>query len=115
MSLQKACDIKSLIKNNSVVIEFYGELIENSIGELSQRYQELDKKQKQSLIIDLSHVQYINSAGISLIINLLKEQQKLSKKLKIAGLSDYFKKLFKALGIDEYIEFYKNSSAATMS
>ena len=49
---------------------------------------------------------YINSGGISLLIQFLSESRENSQQVGITGVSDHFKKIFRMVGITKFADIY---------
>ena len=65
------------------------------------------------VLLDFTAVDYINSSGIAIIIQLLLEASKAeSRSIGIFGLSPHFEKVFTMVGISKYATIYENETAA---
>lgn len=66
-----------------------------------------------SVLLDFTGVDYVNSSGIAIIIQMLLEASKAGKKtIGIFGLSAHFNKVFTMVGINRYAALYPNEQAA---
>jgi anti-anti-sigma regulatory factor len=57
-------------------------------------------------------VDYINSSGIALVIQMLMEANKNSQKIAAFGLTPHFQKVFTMVGITKYASLYPDEAAA---
>ena len=65
------------------------------------------------ILLDFTGVDYINSSGIAIIIQMLLEAQKTgSQSVGIFGLSAHFQKVFTMVGISKYAALHKDEAAA---
>ena len=65
------------------------------------------------LLLDFTGVEYINSSGIAIIIQILIEgHQAGSRPLGIFGLSPHFHKVFGMVGINKYASLYEDEKSA---
>jgi len=65
------------------------------------------------ILLDFSGVDYINSSGIAIIIQMLLEAGKAgTQSIGIYGLSAHFQKVFTMVGINKYAAMYKDEAAA---
>jgi len=65
------------------------------------------------VLLDFTAVDYINSSGIAIIIQMLLEATKAkSRSIGIFGLSSHFDKVFNMVGISKYATIYENEAAA---
>jgi anti-sigma B factor antagonist len=68
------------------------------------------------VLLDFTAVDYINSSGIAIIIQMLLEASKAeSRSIGIFGLSSHFHKVFTMVGIGKYATIYENEAAAMAS
>jgi anti-anti-sigma factor len=67
------------------------------------------------VLLDFSKVDYINSSGIALIIQMLIEADKTSRKVAIFGLTPHFQKVFTMVGIAKYAGLHKDEPTASTS
>jgi anti-anti-sigma regulatory factor len=60
-------------------------------------------------------VDYINSSGIALVIQMLMEANKNSQKIAAFGLTPHFQKVFTMVGITKYASLFPDEAAAKAS
>jgi anti-sigma B factor antagonist len=68
-----------------------------------------------SVLLDFSKVDYINSSGIALVIQILMEADKAGRKVAVFGLTPHFQKVFTMVGIGKYAGLHKDEAAAAAS
>jgi anti-sigma B factor antagonist len=67
------------------------------------------------VLLDFSKVDYINSSGIALIIQILMEADKTGQKVAAFGLTPHFQKVFTMVGIGKYAGLHKDEATAAAS
>lgn len=67
------------------------------------------------VLLDFSKVDYINSSGIALIIQILMEAAKTGQKVAVFGLTPHFQKVFTMVGIGKYAGLHKDEATAAAS
>jgi anti-sigma B factor antagonist len=67
------------------------------------------------VLLDFSKVEYINSSGIALIIQMLMEADKTGRRVAIFGLTPHFQKVFTMVGIAKYAGLFKDQETAAAS
>jgi len=67
------------------------------------------------VLLDFTKVDYINSSGIALIIQMLMEADKTGRKVAAFGLTPHFQKVFTMVGIAKYAGLYQDQSSAVAS
>ena len=65
------------------------------------------------VLLDFSKVDYINSSGIALIIQILMEADKTGRKIAVFGLTPHFQKVFTMVGIGKYAGLHKDEATAS--
>lgn len=66
---------------------------------------------KMFLVIDFTDVPYINSAGIALLIRLVRIGLKAGYRTFAFGVSAHYQKLFRMVGLTEYMAIYPSEYA----
>lgn len=94
------------------VLAFSGDISSTSKEALLAAYRGLDAP-ASPLLLDFTSVDYINSSGIAIIIQMLLEASKTgSQAIGIFGLSPHFRKVFTMVGISKYANLYDDEKAA---
>ena len=84
------------------VLRFEGDIASTSKEAVLGTYQALPKSDVKIILLDFTKVDYINSSGIALIIQLLIEAKSAGQKVSAVGLSPHFVKVFTMVGITKY-------------
>ena len=84
------------------VLRFEGAIASTSKDAVLGTYQSLPKETTKIVLLDFSKVDYINSSGIALVIQLLIEASNAGQKVYAFGLSAHFTKVFTMVGITKY-------------
>ena len=64
------------------------------------------------MLLEFSKVDYINSSGIALVIQMLIEASNSGQKVFAFGLSPHFTKVFTMVGITKYAGLFPNQADA---
>lgn len=94
------------------VLRFEGDIASTSKDAVIGSYQSLPKATVKLILLDFTKVDYINSSGIALVIQLLIEASNSGQKVYAFGLSAHFTKVFTMVGITKYAELFPNEPAA---
>lgn len=99
-------------ERGAVVIDLFGEI--NSFAEeaLNAAYDEAEKTGSNTILLNFSGVDYINSTGIALIVGLLARARKLRRTLMVYGLSDHYLEIFQITRLSEFMSVYPDEQAA---
>jgi anti-sigma B factor antagonist len=92
------------------VLRFTGDISSSSHDALLGIYQTVSKS--QPVLLDFTKVDYINSSGIALVIQMLMEANKNEQKIAAFGLTPHFQKVFTMVGITKYASLYPDETAA---
>ena len=80
---------------------------------LDDQLSSLLREQKYKLILDMTKVNYVSSAGWGLFISLLQKTREHSGGIKLAALSHEVKNVFNLLAFSNLISSYKNVEEAS--
>jgi len=96
---------------DTAVMRFEGDITSASESAVLGTYNALDGDVRK-VLLDFSHVPYLNSSGIALVIQLLMAAGKASRKVVCFGLSPHFIKVFTMLGLAKYTTLHVDEAAA---
>src|SRR5947199_9905042 len=95
-------------RNGSLaVLRFEGDVTSASKEAVLGSYEKLPRDTTE-ILLDFSKVQYLNSSGIALVIQLLMEANKSGQKVQTFGLTPHFQKVFTMLGLTKYTTLHPN-------
>ena len=94
------------------VLRFEGDIASTSKDAVLGTYQALPKETSKLVLLDFTKVDYINSSGIALVIQLLIEASNLGQKVVAFGLSAHFTKVFTMVGITKYAGLFPTQADA---
>jgi anti-anti-sigma factor len=94
------------------VLRFDGDISSASKDAVIGTYQGLPKATVKTILLDFTKVEYINSSGIALVIQLLMEAANSGQKVLAFGLSAHFNKVFTMVGITKYAGLFPDQAAA---
>lgn len=94
------------------VLRFEGDIASTSKEAVLGLYRSLPQEKTRLLLLDFTGVEYINSSGIALLIQLLIEAAKAGQKVAAFGLSAHFTKVFTMVGITKYANLHSSEAEA---
>jgi anti-anti-sigma factor len=94
------------------VVRFEGDIASTSKDTVLGVYQRLPRESSKLILLDFSKVGYINSSGITLVIQLLMEAYQSARKIYAFGLSPHFTKVFTVAGITHYAGLFRSEADA---
>ena len=94
------------------VLRFEGDIASTSKEAVLGTYQALPKETVRLVLLDFTKVEYINSSGIALVIQMLIEASNSDQKVFAFGLSPHFTKVFTMVGITKYAGLFPSQAEA---
>ena len=94
------------------VLRFEGDIASTSKEAVLGTYQALNKDTAKIILLDFTKVDYINSSGIALVIQMLIEASNSAQKVYAFGLSAHFTKVFTMVGITKYAGLFPTQTEA---
>ena len=96
------------------VLRFSGDISSTSRDTVLGAYGKIAKD--RPVLLDFCRVDYINSSGIALVIQMMMEANKTGQEICAFGLTPHFQKVFTMVGITKYARLYpdENSAKATV-
>ena len=94
------------------VLRFEGDIASTSKDAVLGTYHGLPKETAKLVLLDFSKVDYINSSGIALVIQMLIEASNNAQKVYAYGLSEHFTKVFTMVGITKYAGLFPSQAEA---
>jgi anti-anti-sigma factor len=87
------------------VLRLSGELTQEGEASLAEAIQNAVQSSSEQVVFDFSGVRYINSAGISVLHNLISRFRYETGKILFTGLTRHLRRVLEIVGFDEYVEF----------
>lgn len=94
------------------VLRYEGDIASTSKDAVLGTYQSLPKDSAKLVLLDFTKVDYINSSGIALVIQMLIEASNSGQKVFAFGLSPHFTKVFTMVGITKYAGLFSGQAEA---
>ena len=105
-------DIQVEQMGDSAVISVRGEVDLYSSPALRQEIKKQVKKKPDVLVVELSRVEYMDSSGVATLVEGLKNIGKKGGRLKLAGLTDPVRQVFKFAHLDKVFDIYPDLDKA---
>jgi anti-anti-sigma factor len=102
-------------QDSATIIDLVGDVTTFAEDAINQAYQSASKDGADNIIFNFRENDYINSAGIAILIGVVTEARKKDQKLLMTGLSVHFQKIFRMVGLTQYADLYSNVDEALAS
>lgn len=93
------------------VLRFAGDITSASKAAVLGTYQGMPESTKR-ILLDFSGVDYLNSSGIALIIQMMIAASKCGQTIQTFGLKPHFQKVFTMVGITKYTTLHSDEQSA---
>lgn len=93
-------------ESSATVIDLVGDVTTFAEESINQAYQDVSGDGATNIIFNFRENDYINSAGIAILIGVVTEARKREQKLLMTGLSAHFQKIFRMVGLTQYADLY---------
>ena len=95
-----------------VVLDLSGDLRGDAREDLEAAYADAATREPQAVVLNLTHVHYMDSTGIALIVSLLARARRDGREVSAYGLTDHYREIFSITRLSEYIHVYDDESSA---
>ena len=93
------------------VLRFAGDITSASKAAVLGTYQGIPESIKR-ILLDFSRVEYHNSSGIALVIQMMMAASKSGQTIQTFGLKPHFQKVFTMVGITKYTTLHPDEQTA---
>ncbi len=97
------------------VVELRGEINTFAEAVLNSAYDEAERESPDTILLNFTGVDYINSTGIALIVSLLARARKSRIRLLASGLSPHYVEIFNITRLADFMTVYPDEASALAS
>jgi anti-sigma B factor antagonist len=94
------------------ILRFAGDITSASKAAVLGTYQGIPESTKR-ILLDFSRVEYLNSSGIALVIQMMIAASKSGQTIQTFGLKPHFQKVFTMVGITKYTTLHPDEQTAS--
>jgi anti-sigma B factor antagonist len=105
-------DIDVKDEHSVTIIAVSGELDASSSARLTETLDPLVSAGRRRLVIDLSGVSFIDSAGLSVLVQCFKHARSAAGSLRLAGLQPAVRRVFELTRLDRVFDLHSNTAEA---
>lgn len=99
-------------ERGGTVLDLRGEINDFAQEALNAAYAEAEAKDPGAIILNFGGVDYIDSAGIVLIGNLLAKARAAKRSLLAYGLSDHYVEIFDITRLSDFVSIFPDEASA---
>ncbi len=101
------------LNSTTAVIHLAGDVTMFAETAVKNAYRSASKNDCTNIIIHFRENDYINSAGIAVLISIVGEVKKRKQRLLLAMPSTHFQKIFRMVGLSQYADIFPSLDEAT--
>jgi anti-anti-sigma factor len=94
------------------IIDLEGDVTTFAEEKINNAYQQVSGEGAKQILLNFRQSDYINSAGIAILIGIVTEVNRRGQRLAVSGLSQHFQKIFRMVGLAQYAEIYQTDDEA---
>ena len=99
-------------RDRLAIIQFSGDVTTFAEDIARDAYREATRDGGRNLALDFGSCEYINSAGIAVIIGLVTEARRQDRHVFVFGLTPHYQKIFRMVGLADYVEMCSSEAEA---
>lgn len=99
-------------QDGKAIIDLKGEINAFAEAALISAYVEAGSVNADSLMLNFSQVEYINSTGIALIVSVLGKARKDHRAVVAYGLTDHYAEIFEITRLSDFMDIVSDESVA---
>ncbi len=100
------------VGTETAVIDIDGDVTSATESVLADAFNQASSGSTRAVLLNFSQMDYMNSAGIGLLVTLLIRAQRQGQRLLACGLSDHYRQIFQLTRLDEAIGIYGSEKDA---
>ena len=105
-------EIRTKKEKDAIVVSVRGKMDALSSPEFEKQLSELIGQGEKDFVVDLGELEYISSAGLRVILAIVKRLKEKEGRLFICGLKDMAKEVFEISGFGAFIPVYDSVESA---
>ena len=105
-------EVSIRVEGELAIIDLHGEINAFAEAALINAYMDASSTEANSLALDFTDVDYINSTGIALIVSLLAKARKDKQEVLAFGLTDHFQNIFEITRLSDFMQIVPDEAAA---
>jgi len=102
-------------ERGATIIKLAGDVTTFAEEAINEAYHHASSDGAHNIIFNFREDDYINSAGIAILIGIVTEARKRDQRLLMTGLSSHFQKIFRMVGLTQYADLYLTLEEALAS
>ncbi len=110
--LEDELTVNTRQREGVAIIDLVGDVTTFAEEKINSAYQQVTDGGARMILLNFRQNDYINSAGIAILIGIVTEVNRNNQKLAVSGLSQHFQKIFRMVGLAQYASIYQDEDEA---
>jgi len=94
-------------RDRVAIIHLAGDVTAFAEESIQQAYEDATAATTRVVVLNFQASDYINSAGIAILIGIITQARRAGQRVRVAGLSAHFQKVFDMVGLTQYAEIHQ--------
>lgn len=99
-------------EGQAVLLELGGEIDMKCFTELRGKFKQLFRERPRVLVIDMTHVEFMDSIGLATLVGALKWCRQNGSELKLVGLVQRVRSIFEICRLESIFQIYDSVAEA---
>jgi len=112
MMLEDELHVSIRHRDGVAIIDLVGDVTTFAEEKINNAYNSVTTEGAKQVLLNFRQNDYINSAGIAILIGVVTEVNRHGQKLAVSGLSQHFQKIFRMVGLAQYADIYQDEDEA---
>ncbi|NOK60074.1 MAG: anti-sigma factor antagonist [Chloroflexi bacterium AL-W] len=112
MMLEDELNVSIRERDGVAIIDLIGDVTTFAEEKINGAYAQITQQGSKNILLNFRQNDYINSAGIAILIGILTEVNSHEQRLAFSGLSQHFQKIFRMVGLAQYADIYQDEDEA---
>ena len=95
------------------LVDLTGEIDASAEESLTAAYAEATDADAQTVVLNFTGVDYINSTGIALVVGLLAQARRDRVAVAACGLTDHYREIFEITRLSDFMQIFPDEESAT--
>jgi anti-anti-sigma factor len=110
--LEDELSVSTRERDGVAIIDLVGDVTTFAEEKINNAYTQVTSQGAKHVLLNFRQNDYINSAGIAILIGIVTEVNRNNQKLGVSGLSQHFQKIFRMVGLAQYADIYQDEDEA---
>lgn len=108
----KLLDVKLRYQAGVAIIDLQGEINTSADELLKPTYFEAIESNPKVVLLNMTHVEYITSTGMAILVELLAQAYQGNHRLAACGLSSHYHEVFQIIRMTDYMQIFADEASA---